>query len=303
MMVATATNTLTNNASALGKVLAVSPDSSTVLTATSGTVFAFTTSNSSVKGFPVTNASAAAFSPDNNRAYIATPSGIVVYTSATGAVSNLNIGAVNSVDFLSQGAFAYLVGDGNNVTVLATCNNSVPATGAVTPQPTSQPTLIRSLPDATRVLAVESSTIDDINVGAVGSTAPSGSGTGCTPPTVTATPPAALPNTNTPVSFSVAGTFTPTQLLVTPDSTKAFILASNNSNLVGYDIAGHTPTSKDLGGNLTTGGVTLDGDFVFVGVTGTNTVHKIAMTNGALTDAITPVQLSFQPDLVAVRPK
>jgi hypothetical protein len=305
MVVTTSNNTVANNAGAPGTVLAVSPDSSTVLTATSGNVYVFASSNSAVKPLPVAGAVAAAFSPDSNRAYIVTSSGLVVYTTATGGISNLSIGNSNKcaqttplagacVDFLAQGSFAYLAGGPDTVSVLATCNNS-PVTGAVTSPPATAPTLIRSLPNATHVLTANSPNIDDITVtetGTVGSTALAG--TTCIPPSVT--------NANASHPIPGVSAFTPSQLIVTPDSSKAYILSDNASLLV-YDVASATPLTITITGatGLTTGGVTLDSTNLFVGVLGTNTIHKITVSSGVDNGVFaTP---GFEPDFVAVRPK
>jgi hypothetical protein len=296
MIVTTSNNTVTNNSSAPGTVLAVSPDSSTVLIADGTTLFIYSSTTSGVASRAIAaGASAAAWSPDGNRAYIATPSGIFVYTPATSTMTQLSIGSVASVDFLAQGSFAYLAGGPSPVSVLATCNNGV-VSGSITTPPTATPTLIRSVPNATHVLAVDTSSIDDISVTEpdtpvrIGFTLPLPAP--CTPPTVT--------NANLNHSFGM-GTFTPTQLLVTPDSSMAFVLASGNPNLLVYNVSGQTTKAINLGGTaLTKGGVTPDSAYVFVGVTGTNTIHKIGVASG--TDAITPIQVSFEPDLVAVQP-
>jgi hypothetical protein len=295
----TTANAVTSNTSAPGTVLAVSPDSSTVLIASSAgnAVFVYNTAKATVTGLTISNAVSAAFSPDSNRAYIATNSGVVVYTTATGAINNVSIGGVNSVDFLAQGSFAYLAGGGANVNVLATCSNAVvPSSGAVATPPSTVPALIRSLPNATHVLTANSPNIDDITVtetGTVGSTAPFGANS-CTPPGVT--------NTNVSHNFGV-GSFTPSQLIVTPDSSMAYILASNNGNLLVYNVGSAAATAISLGSGATgatTGGVSLDSANLFVGVLGTNTIQKITVSSNAISTFSTP---GFEPDLVAVRPK
>lgn len=290
----TTSNTIGSNVNVPGTVLAISPDSTTVLIAdpTGTVVYVYTGATAAVRTLSITGARAAAYSPDGSRAYIATPVGIYVYTAGTGVISSQPIGAVAALDFLAQGSFAYLAGGGANVSVLATCNNSaVAAASAVTPQPTGVPKIIRSLPNAQHVLTANSPNIDDITV-TEGAPIGAATSSSCQP---------ALTNTSVSKGFGLAS-FTPTQLLVSPDSTKAYILASDTGSLLAYNVATQTPSTIPLGGTgLTTGGFTLDSAYVFVGVTGTNTIHKLAVATG--TDAITPISPGFQPDLVAVRPE
>lgn len=290
----TTSNTIGSNVSVPGTVLAISPDSTTVLIAdpTGTIVYVYTGATAAVRTLSIPGARAAAYAPDGSRAYIATPTGIYLYTTATGVLANQPIGSVTTLDFLSQGSFAYLAGGGANVSVLAICNNAavVPAS-AVTPQPTGVPKIIRSLPNAKHVLTANSPNLDDITV-TEGAPIGASTSTSCQP---------ALTNTSVSRSFGLTS-FTATQLLVSPDSTKAYILASDTGSLLAYDVATQTPSAIALGGTaLTTGGFTLDSAYLFVGVAGTNTIHKIAVATG--TDAITPISPGFQPDLVAVRPK
>ena len=69
-----------------------------------------------------------------------------------------------------------------------------------------------------------------------------------------------------------------------------------------YDIPGNTPSVVSLAVGATepfSGGVTLDGKSLYVGVAGTNTVDRIDVAG--LADA-KQISVSFVPDLVAVRP-
>jgi hypothetical protein len=255
-------------------------------------VYLYSGSNSTIRTLSLTGARAAAYSPDGSRLYIATPTGIYVYITATGGLTNYPIGAVTALDFLTQGSFAYLAGGGSNLTTLATCNNAaVAAAAAVTPQPDGVPTMVRSLPNATHLLAVDSPYLDDVTVT---ESSPAGaSGTTTCQPGVT--------NPLVKQSFGLSS-FTPSQLLVSPDSSKAYVLASDSSKLLVYNVATQTPSTIDLGGTgLTTGGFTLDSNYLFVGVAGSNTIRKLSVATG--TDIITPISLSFQPDFVAVRPE
>lgn len=301
-----AANTVTSLNGIPGKVLAVSPDSTLILIADSSTVRIYSTATSTATSIPVSGAVSAAWSVDGSKAYIATSttSGISVYTTNTGAVTNLNLGApVNAVDFLAQGSFAYLAGGGSTVSLRNTCDDSPNTGGWTTALPASTPAFIRSLPNATHVLAATTTSIEDIAITLptllpIPATVPlpDSPGAGCPPH---------VGNANTSQGFGV-GTFTPNQLIVTPDSGKAYVLTGSTANLLVYDVASRTPSVISLGAGATgstTGGVTLDSAFLFVGVAGTNTIHKVTVASGTEASPPFPVSVSFSPDLVAVRPK
>jgi hypothetical protein len=104
------------------------------------------------------------------------------------------------------------------------------------------------------------------------------------------------------------GSFTPAQLLVSTDSSTAWVLSTSLSSVVRFDLADTTPSTIGLAGGATpnNGGLSLDGTQLWVG-TSDNTVHRIdtvfstdaAQVAVNLTDAngnVTP------PNLVSVLP-
>ena len=168
-------NSVSEFTSATGKVLAVSPDEKKVIlshtdpTELPNQVFIFDTTNSTV-ALPIAGATAGDFSPDGLKAYIVAGSTLYVY-SPLDALKTISLSApAKDVSFLANGAFAYLAGGSSSaVTVRRTCDNALAQTVG-TP---ATPFFIKTIPDATQVLAVDPPSIDVINV----STTPAG----CTP--------------------------------------------------------------------------------------------------------------------------
>ena len=96
--------------------------------------------------------------------------------------------------------------------------------------------------------------------------------------------------------------FTPSQLLVKPDGSQAYILASDNANVLAYNIFAGTTSTIPLTNSPTlyTGGITLDGAFMYVGASDNGgSIHVIDLN--AMQDT-TQIPVSFTPNLVAVRP-
>jgi hypothetical protein len=276
----TATNTVAQNTGFPGTVVAVSPDGNRVVVAGSNLVTVLGVGSSiNTETSGISGVTAAAFLPDSLGAYILAGSTIYFWTPGSFRPIALR-GSANDVDFLANGAFAYLAGGsaGTAVTALATCDNSVADT---VPTP-AVPSLVASLPNAGAVLAVESPAIDVVT--------PATSLSGCPPP---------LSDTLNRVDLG-AGAFTARQLIVLTDGSKAYV-TSNLGELLGLITSGATPFVVALanGANAFTGGSTLDSKTLYVGGSDNN-VHRIDTAAG--TDA-QQISVSFTPDLVAVKPK
>jgi hypothetical protein len=273
-------NTVTQNTGVQGTVLAVSPDGNRVIVAGSNLVTVLGVgSGINTETASIAGATAADFTPDSLGAYILAGSTLYFWTSGIFRQVPLT-GAGKDVKFLANGAFAYVAGGaaGPAVTARATCNTALADT-VTTP---GVPSFVRSLTDASAVLAVDSPAIDVIT--------PTTNLSGCPPP---------LSDALTSVDLG-AGAFTARQLIVLPDRSKAFV-TSNLGKLLGLTVAGTTPFAVNLanGASAFTGGSTLDSRMVYVGGSD-NSVHRIDTT--ALNDA-QQIGVSFTPDLVAVKPK
>lgn len=304
----TATNTITPFTTLPGKVLAVSPDGNKVIISDtapadgSNRVFVFDTTSKSSVTFQITGATAADFSPDSLKAYIVAGSTLYVY-SKLDALRAIPLGApANDVSFLSEGAFAYVAGGApSSATVWRTCDNGSADTIDQTKGLPATPSFIRTLPDATRVLALTPPTVDIINVD-TGLTGPSG----CTP-TVS----------NKASSFNLGqGNFVAKQLIISQDASTAYVIPSNLGSILVYNIAGQTSSAISLAGNATplTASLTPDGTLLYVGASD-GTLHVVDTVAGGDVQQISfsptslcqnsigkPFSVPCYPDLVAVRP-
>jgi sugar lactone lactonase YvrE len=227
--------------SVIGSVLAVSPDGKKVIVSHLQTkpseppdqVFVFDTTSKSSVAFPIGGATAANlaadFSPDSLKAYILAGSNLYVY-STVDALQTIPLGATGTgVSFLSNGAFAYVADTSSSrVTVRSTCDNQIVPGSSPVPAPSGILHFLKTVPDGTRVLAVDSPGIDMINA----VTTP----VGC-PPTVS----------NSVQTFNLSqGSFVAKQLIISQDGAKAYILASNLNNIMVFNIADQTSSSIAL---------------------------------------------------------
>lgn len=288
-------NTIASNiTNAPGKVLAVSPDGNQALVADAGggIVRLFNGTANTVTAFFVANASTAAYTLDGSKVYILGGDSsdnhnklFVQLGSNAPSVFTLP-GNSNDLTLLASGSAAFIA-NGNNSRVLV-CNNSI-ANG-----PTGTPKLVRSTPDGKQILTANDTNIAafDVTVTPAGGSAPSA----C--PTVGES--ALAPHT-------IGSSAAPDQLLITPDSTKAFVTSRARAGaIVAYDVganaAAGSPSTVTLTGGTagtTTGGITPDSKFLYVGGTD-NKIHVIDITAGTDTAQI---DLTFTPDFVAMRPR
>ena len=279
LMVATVSSansfTVTQYPGVIGKVLAATPNGDKVIVSdtldTPNQVYVFDNAGSSHTSVPlaITGAVAADFSPDGLKAFIIANNGsastLYVY-SILDALQTIPLSSVtpaSSVSFLSEGAFAYIAGGNpNGVTVGRTCDNAL--LGSVTtPAP---PAIIKTLPNATEVLALDPPNIDVISV-----TTPPPGPMGCFP-TVT----------NTVKPFNLGqGSFLPRQLLIAPDGSKAYVVTANLPSILVFDVVNQISSSIPLNGNTTALGaaLTLDGNLLYVAASD-RMVHVLSTQSG-----------------------
>jgi hypothetical protein len=243
----------------------------------------------------ILNATRASFSPDSFKAFIVTSDGAAFAFDTAGlAFASVSLTSADAVDaaFLAQGSFAFLAGGGgaNSMDVLNTCNNLENTQLA----PAATPLLVASLPNATRVLAVDTTSVYVTDVSITG---PSN----CAP-TLTLTP--VPPNVTT---VAVGSTINPKQLLVTPNSQIAYI--SSPEGLFRYRIAAGIAESVPLPSGTflpTTGAFTLDGRNLYLAVEENAVIPYSQVDDPAVSPVrgtSIPLGTSFVPDLIAVKPK
>ena len=252
-----------------GKALAISSNSAKVLVsdtqATPNQVYVYDTTSGTAVAFQITGATAAAFSPDNLKAYIAAGSTLFVYSTQDALQSIPLSFPVQDVTFLSEGAFAYLAGDGiaNGVTARRTCDNGIATDAQGTPQiiPTNgKLAFLRSLPDSSKILAVDSPGIDLIDIFDPVTGANTINAAGCT--TTVGVSPFAVQSFNLGL-----GGFTAKQLIVSTDGAKAYILTQELPVVLVFDITNLIPLGVALanGASPLQASLTTDGSLLYVG--------------------------------------
>ena len=274
-----------------GKVLAISQDGNTLIVydkSVNGTYF-FTTSNSQILSTAYGVDIGSAVTPDANWSLSLitqqTQQLVRQGNSVPTVAMNLSYTPV-AIDLLGQGSLTFITGsDSHSIDVRSTCDQSEVQTLNGT-----NPSLVKRIPNGNGAVAVDVPQIDVI-------TTPQ-PGPGC-PTTVSS----AL------ASYDLgAGSFTPRQLLVSFDSSRAWIITDQNF-LLSFDLANNAPTTIPLAGGVQalSGGLTTDSSQLYVGASDDN-VHRIAV--GSLSDAqsIAPGLKDANsnvvvPDLVTVLPK
>lgn len=190
---------------------------------------------------------------------------------------------------LASGQAVYLAGGaGNAVPVRSTCNIG---TSTVDTQAANAPKFVEALPDGTGAVAVDSPNIivmNNVNVN------------NACPPT--------LSEGSATVDLG-QGSFTATQLLVTPDSKKAIVFTDSNKVFL-FDLGTHATTVVSVGAAGTKafpGGTTLDSTFLWV-ASSDGKVHKIDLSNGNDAAQVDPAlkksdSTATTPDFVVIRNK
>jgi len=286
-----ANNTLAGTASAVvGKVLAVSPDGNRVVvsntTASFNLVNIFNRTTGAVTQLPISGVRAAAFSPDGSKLFMVSPTNLYIFSTLQALKIIALGGPATDAAFLTTGAFGF-VGNGTNSAVLpfATCNDA-PASGIATSGPLTQ---IAAVPTRLEMLAVNSPGISSIPI--------STNGAGCAP---------SFGTSGATFHDFGQGNFTATQLLVSSDGARAYVIGNLSSVLV-YDVASGGVSAIGLAGGASTlsGALTVDGKSLYVGGSD-GAVHRLDTTAGTDAQRI-PVTLctgttTCKPNLVAVIP-
>jgi hypothetical protein len=304
---------------AVGKVLAVSPDGTKAIVsnatedpnnpgnpfepnAANQRVWVFDQAAKTITTFIASGAVAAAYNEDGFRAYIFTGDGSgkmyvfsPVQTFQTLTPAGLGISSSDAVP-LSSGQFVY-VANSSGLQAIAACNNTV-----VSSPPTHSTAipLVRRVDNLDIIYAVDSTGVDVISAAITPFTPP----VSITPATCTPT----VSYSNNFIDFGV-GPFTAHQLLVSSNGVHAAVLTGSNKVLTVLN--GNSPGVAQLPAGATealSGGMTPDGTGLWIGVGGTNTVDFIDLRNN--TDSI-QLPMSFKkfdgsaapPNLVAIKPK
>lgn len=281
---------------ATGKMLAAGPTMAAVGDPATDEVFLVRYATGGGDIFIITDPVAADFTPDGQKVFIATASGNLVYISSPD-VSFRNrptSGPATDVAVTATGNYAALADPG--IDLFEACDDQflTGLPGGLTPtligaaaKPVPAPNNER-----TQLLAVTASQLFQYDV------TDAATGTPC--------PPAPTISAGTGYSFAGVPAFTPRQLITTSDSARAFVLTDQNrilSYTIGESDSTGATSTIPLAGAATaalTGGVTLDGAKLYVGVEGLNEVQVFNTSTGAL---IKQIPVPAKPDFVVVQPK
>jgi hypothetical protein len=298
-----ALNPLTNtatlvNADPVGVILAVSPDGNKVIISNvkfqtdvpSQRLFIFDSSSSTLTTFIKPGAVAAAFTSDGSKAYIAADNGNVYVFSPTATLRTITVGpGLNSVASLAASALT-LIANGSALNTINVCNDTL--NSDVTPT-SGVAHLIGTVRNSNTIVSVNQTGVDIERV------AISDQNVGHCPTTFTAT--------DEVQDFGI-GAFTARQLVVASNGDHAVVLpAGVNKVLSAVPSVG--PQSFTLAASGATeplaGDLTQDGNTLWVGVAGSNTVDRVDLT-GAGDNFQLQLNLNktnAKPDLIAIQPK
>jgi hypothetical protein len=316
-----AANAITPFTGLPGKVLAISPDGNRVIISDTAPadgpnrVFVFDATSRSSVTFQITGATAADFSPDSLKAYIVAGSTLYVYSKLDALRTIPLPGSAVDVAFLANGIFGYMAGP-SGITFRPTCDD--PYSPVITTVAGAQgAAMIHALPDGATMLTVASPNIQTIAAAVTGNPVPP-LVVGC--PIQTLGGPAfgflTVTNTVNPPFNLGQGNFVPKQLIVSQDGSTAYLVTSNLSSILVFNIAGQTSSAIPLAGNANplTASLTPDGTLLYVGASD-GTLHVVDTVAGGDIQQISfaptslcqnsvgkPAPVTCLPDLVAVRP-
>ncbi len=294
-ILATAANTFTLVNNVTGKALAASPNGTLAIvsdtTANPNVVYIVNSKTSTTTPLLLSGVTAAAFSPESSTAYLLAGSKLYVY-STTRALKTINLpGAATEAAFLTTGAFGFVAGAPSTVSLFNGCDSGAPQSPNTSTVSTPAPPLLAALPDGKTIAAVTSDAVTTIAVNT--------SASGCPPPvTATASAPHGLGQ----------GPFTPTQVLVSSDGARIYVVSNLNSVTV-YNVATNSVRAIALSPSATplSAALTLSGQDMYVG-TSDGTVHHLDAANnftdlGQISVSLcSNTSVSCPPNLVALRP-
>jgi trimeric autotransporter adhesin len=300
----------------IGKVLAVSPDGNKAILSNAaidpGTnlpidpfpseqrVWVFDRTANTITTFVLTGAVAATFDPDLFRAYVVASNGNVYVLSPLLTTVTTSIGGANtSVTTLASGPFVYIANSAG-LEVMATCNNV--QQGLTPPTNSSTIQFVDGSKNSNAIVAMDSTGVDVVTVS-----------TSALSPPVTITPancPGNVSYSNQFIDFGL-GPITARQLLVgTNGSHVAVFPVGVNKVLTAVPVPGGAVVAVPLpaGAEALSGAMTPDGNIIWAGIGGTNSVDRINLGNG--TDDI-QVPTTFKksdgsaapPNVVGLKPK
>jgi len=331
----TASNTVALLDPFVGKALAVSPDGSTAIFSNAANapdpitgvvgpiqpvagaqrLVVLSATNHTIQSFVLPGAVAASFTADGFKAFVAANNGNVYVFSNALSLQTISLGGTNrDVTSVASGPLSYFANSAG-LEIVGTCNNAQQPAPAVSPFNSTTLQLLGATQNANLIVAMDSTGVDVL-------TATFGPLTTTFPFTLTAAncaPPATYSNQF--IDFGL-GPITAHQLLVPGNGTGGVngshivvLPAGTNNVLVAVPGtsggAATIPLTETGATEPLSGGMTLDGNTVWVGVAGSNTVDQIILTNSASTADALQIPTSFKksdgvtpapPNIVGVKP-
>jgi hypothetical protein len=220
------------------------------------------------------------FTPDNQTTFVVAGSDLYI-SSPRASLKTIPLGTTaNDVAVSSQGSFVFVANSDSTVVPFATCNNSKVPSNVVSTNGAAQH--IFSSIDGSAIYGLAPPILNIIS--------PTTNAVGCVP---------SLTDPLSSVDLG-QGAFTAQQTLVSTRGDRLYFITGGN-NIVLYDTASNAGSAISLaaGANALSGGLTADGNTLYVGGSDNN-VHRIDTTTN--TDA-QQISIGFTPDLVAVQPK
>jgi hypothetical protein len=241
------------------------------------------------------------------KAFLVAGSTMYVYSPSQATKTITLPAAETAVSSYVNGSLIYLAGP-SGVTMRNACDTTY---GQATAFSGGHPTLFRAIADGVRAIGVESPGIDVFDVQVQAPTPAA-----LNSPSTTTCPFTATPTGSNFVNLG-QGTFTPLKLLIAPDYSRAYILASNLGSVFVVDLGVNAVSAIPLTGNPVPldASLTPDGTLIYVGAND-GSVHVVSTVSGGDLEQITfstannsnksslcsNVPQTCNPDLVAVQP-
>jgi trimeric autotransporter adhesin len=295
----TGTITPVGDGTITGSVIRVSRDGTRVVISdtSAGKVFVYNTSatTNNIETFALSNVSGADFAGDNSKGLFSSSTAANSLFYVPGGGSRAISPTGNDVKFLPQGSVAYF--GGSSITGISSCSTS------------TQIVNVETKPNPVNVwgVATDGSHIVGANTTGWVDLAPPVPPGPCPSP-FTST----LRTANYPTASFVD---TPLQVVATPDSKKVFMTgfkpasAATTNGVPFYDLTAGTAGNVGgipVGAQVFSGGLTLDGTALYLGVGGsTPGVYKVDLTQAtpAASRLVDTTSSTFVPSIVTVRPK
>ena len=306
----TTSGSVTEVTTAPGRVLGIAPGankivvSGTVNNVPNSVVYVVDTTTNTIDTLQISGLTAVAWTTDGLKAYLVAGSNLYQYAPTVLSLRTIAIGDTGEDVDVAPG-FAYIGTLGGNMGARATCRND----SNYAPEGTVTTDTGKQFIAGVGLVSGTTTTWKELNVGGTKMTVDTP--TIGAPPAGQMCPPSIV---NNAVSADWSGfaipSFTPSQLIVLPDGTQAYVL-SNQSVLLGYDIANNTTFTVPVdGASQFTGGALLSSGKVYFGGSD-GKVHIIDTATKLETGTVT---INFngtvacpgtvcKPDLVVVQPK